>query len=367
MITFKNFLINKILLTEGGNITFNDGKLFAESIDLTKINRKDLQEYFKTFFQSLNKYAKKEQNDYIFDKTILNTTDFLSGSAKHFFDKNITDEKLLNMKNSLGDIDIQIDRKKELLIKVLLNKLRYKTISDLKLLNFKSTKSQFITLWKSEKYKTNIQIDFELVEYKDNKPSSFSQFSHSSPLVDMEKKIKGVFHKFLIRACLKSNKQKIIEVLKTKEKVIEDYIYSFSVSDGLRQKYQLLDSDNSENDLYHYKKIQPSESKYITNISEIFRIIFSKSPDQNDLKNFQSFVGLLQLIKKYFVETRIKKIANEFVDLIFGKNSRSLYRNDDKKDKEEKMIALNMLINILNLKINDYDTIIKKDKNHDGN
>lgn len=92
MITFKNFLINKILLTEGGNITFNDGKLFAESIDLSKIKRKELQEYFKSFFNSLNNYSKKEQKDYIFDKKILNTTDFLAGSAKHFFDNSISDE-----------------------------------------------------------------------------------------------------------------------------------------------------------------------------------------------------------------------------------------------------------------------------------
>ena len=357
MITFKNFLINKFLLTEGGNITFDDGKLFAESLDLTKISRTELQEYFKSFFISLNNYSKKEQNDYIFDKSILNTMDFLSGSAKHFFNNSISDEQFLKMKNSLGDVDIQIDKKKELLIKVLLNKLRYKTIDDLKLLNFKSTKSQFITLWKSTKYKTNIQIDFELVEYKNKKPSQFSQFSHSSPLIDMEEKIKGVFHKFLIRACLKSNKQKIVEVLKTKEKVVDDYLYSFSVSDGLRSKYTLVENSDI---LPRYKKISANESTYITDISKIFYIIFNKKPIGDDLKNFESFVGLIKLIKKYCDEIRIKKIANEFVDLIFGDGSRSLYRNDNKKDQEEKRIALNTLIDVLNLKIDDYDTIIKK-------
>ena len=112
MITFKDFLINGIFLTEGGNITFDDGKLFAESIDLTKIKRKELQEYFKSFFNSLNNYSYKEQKDYIFDKKILNTTDFLSGSAKHFFDNSISDEHFLNIKNSLGDIDIQLDKQK---------------------------------------------------------------------------------------------------------------------------------------------------------------------------------------------------------------------------------------------------------------
>ena len=357
MITFKDFLINKILLTEGGNITFDNGKLFADSIDLTKIKREELQEYFKSFFNSLNNYSQKEQKDYIFDKKILNTIDFLSGSAKHFFDNSISDEHFLNIKNSLGDIDIQLDKQKELLIKVLLNKLRYKTISDLKLLNFKSTKSQFITLWKSEKYKTNIQIDFELVEYENNKPSSFSQFSHSSPLLDMEKKIKGVFHKFLIRACLKSNKQKIVEVLKTKEKVVDDYLYSFSVSNGLRAKYTLIENSDI---LPRYKKISANESTYITDISKIFYIIFNKKPTTDDLKNFESFVGLIKLIKKYCDEIQIKKIVNEFVDLVFGDSSRSLYRNDDKKDKEEKIIALNTLIDAFNLKIDKYKSIIKK-------
>ncbi|MCA9496363.1 MAG: hypothetical protein KC589_05455, partial [Nanoarchaeota archaeon] len=87
--------------------------------------------------------------------------------------------------------------------------------------------------------------------------------------------------------------------------------------------------------------------------------IFNKKPTTDDLKKFESFVGLLKLIKKYCDEIRIKKIANEFVDLIFGDSSRSLYRNDNKKDQEEKRTALNTLVDVLNLKIDDYDTIIK--------
>jgi len=358
MITFKEFLIR-----EGGN--FAVGDIEADRIDLNKISRKEIVPVLKQSLTQISIAFEKFSGFPLWSNELLKSNEYLSGSAFHFFDTSSRDDDTFkSVKPSVGDIDTQVDGTLEPKLKNFLDSLSTTKFGDLTFVGFKKSAGQFITLWTSTKFKINIQIDLELVDYHNGKPTPWSQFSHSSEWSDMEEGIKGVAHKYMLRALDAKNLKDVIVLSGKKRvpKVIKATELAFSVQNGLRIKLApvLDDSGNhvNENGLLVYNEIPSSESNYIKDIRVMFELFFGKIPTANEVKQFSSFVGLVDLCKKYNTQSDNHKILSGFVNTLWGKGAQSLYRDDKLKDFKEKKIMFEYIATKFNSSIDVYQTDI---------
>lgn len=336
----------------GGNVEF--GNFSAERIDLNKFSRDKLLPLLRKSLSSISSEFQKDSGDVLWSKELLSQGTFLSGSAFHFFDLgNIKTEDFVKVKPSIGDIDTQVDSSFSEEINSFLEKNIGKegVFYKMTLKGFKKIPNQIISLWSfGEKNPLNIQIDFELVDFFEGKPSAWSNFSHSSPWEDMVLGIKGVFHKLLLRALTNKNKEKFVQVMKTKEKIVEGNLLSFSVANGLRRKFvPVINKEgshekDSEGKLLKYKEVDVKDSTYEKSLNKIFSLLFEKEPSKEDMKKFASFKGLISLIKKYLNEQQIDNVIDNFSNLLFDEKSQGLYKGDKERDKEEKMKAFSLLL-----------------------
>lgn len=355
--TFKEY---RSLILEGGNIEF-DGQA-AERIDLQKFSRDDLVPKLKKALITINKEFKDFSGEALWNKATLDSGRYLSGSAFHFFNvENIPTPVFTKYKPSIGDIDTQVDGEKIQEIESFLEHIQGKPLQNdsLTLIGSKKSMGQFITLWSfkpDKKNSMNIQIDLELVDYhSDTKtPTDWANFSHSSNWNDMTKKIKGVFHKWLLRALSDKDALKFVERMKTKDKVVSSNIYSFSVAKGLRSKYvPVLNKEgqqetSGEEGLLVYRAISTKDSVYETGLDIIFKILFGKEPKGKDLELFESYGGLLTLIKRYLEPGQQENVINRFVNLLFEEGAQGMYKGNPEQDREEKELALGLLLKTFN-------------------
>lgn len=352
--TYQQFLL------EGGNISF--GEVSAERINLKNINRDEIVPQLRTLIHAINKAFKKQFKEDLWKPELIDSGKFLSGSALHFFNLNeIPTEKFTKFKTSVGDIDTQVDIEKTEKIEQFLEATVSTKIGNSTLIGFKKSFEQFITLWSVPVNKEilNIQIDLELVEYKDHEPSEWANFSHSSHWDDISKRIKGVFHKWLLRALSDKDNISFIERMKTKDKKVQSNIYSFSVAKGLREKYAPVLDEAGQQEMKEglpvYKSVPTSASHYETELSIIFKSLFDKEPTKTDLKNFESFTGLLNLTKKYLTSVQVDNTVSRFVNLLFDVKAQGIYKDDPDQDKEEKMTALALLCKTLDKNTEDFE------------
>ena len=351
MITFKQFL-----LQEGGNVQIDDQE--AERIDLTKHNRSAIVKKVGAALSAINAGFKKQYKKPIWSDALMKSKKYLSGSAFHFFNDQIDDKTFTKYKNSVGDIDTQVDKNMDAELKEFLTKNKGKEFGPVKLIGFKTSAGQHITLWHLADPGINIQIDLEMVDFDESgDPTEWSNFSHSSSWDDMTKGVKGVAHKYLLRA-LDAPKLKDI-VLKAKtargtDKEVKSSETAFSVTHGVRQKLKpVLDEKGKQvmvNGKPAYHELSTAESKGDTSLPNIFKAYFGKDASADDLKKLGSFTGLLELIKKNFKGPDQKKIADGFARTLWGPGAQGLYRGDPQKDAEEKNGMMKVLLSDLGLK-----------------
>jgi hypothetical protein len=199
----------KTILIEGGNLSVRGHN--ANPIDLTQVDRSKTIEQLTRLFSSINKTYESLHNRPLWDSQVFESQNFLSGSSRHFFNLNkIPDRDFKAVKPKVGDIDVMIDRKKQADLADLFNRLIDKQVGPAIFIGFKKGNQQFSTLWNFPRSNLNIQIDFEFVEFDKNGPTDWSIFSHSSAWRDMEKGIKGVFHKFLIQSLTSLSKKQFL-------------------------------------------------------------------------------------------------------------------------------------------------------------
>lgn len=285
-----------------------------------------------------------------------------SGSTEHMFTNaiqywsdhsNIDQYYGLPLKETYGDIDLMFDREKYSdLISILEKLMNNFQVSNLKLRAIQKT-DQIITIWQWQNQL--IQIDFEPAEFVGGEPTEWAKFCHSSPLIDLESGVKGVFHKHLLRAL---NAPDVKDVLIKNSKGLKETKsseYAMSVS-GLRRKlYPVIVQDRWNQDqhliadrrfVYH----EPKGKDWVTDLGIIFAFYFGKeqTPDVNP-KNMGSFKQLANMIKKTRSPDDCLKIMNGFVNTIWGQGAQKLYRDNDKKDEKEKQTAFQVLAHILNV------------------
>lgn len=353
MISFKQFL-----LLEGGNVVIDDQE--AERIDLTKHQRAEVVKKIDAALAAINAGFKKQMGKPIWNDALFSSKEFLSGSAFHFFNTKIADDTFKRFKSSVGDIDTQVDKNLDAELKDFLTKNKGKTFGPAKLIGFKSSAGQHISLWQLSDPKLNVQIDLELVDFNEaGMPTEWSQFSHSSAWDDMTKGVKGVAHKYLLRA-LDAPKLKDV-VLKAKtargtDKEVKSSDTAFSVTHGVRQKLKpVLDANGKQvmvNGKPAYHELSTAESKGDTNLTNIFKNYFGHEPSKAELKKMGSFTGLIDLIKATFSKGDQQKIADGFAHTLWSKSAQGLYRGGPDKDRAEKEAMMSILLKELGAKDN---------------
>lgn len=339
MITYFSQFLN-----EGGNVRIGDKE--ATRIDLRQVDRSLIVKKLERSLSVINAHFKRNSGEHLWAPELFKSRKFLSGSSLHFFNKEISNSDFVSSKPTVGDIDTQVDKALAPQVEKWLDSIKSIKMGYLTFIGYKKSAGQFITLWEVEDMPLNIQIDLEMVEFENKFPTAWSNFSHSSSWDDIKASVKGVFHKYMLRA-LSTKSLREVTVLKGKKEVPTKTMttdHAFSVTAGLRQKLQ------PTNQAGVYKEIATKDSTYVTELDKIFATFFGKYPDDAELKKFESFVGLLDLVKKIYSKKEQDNVVLGFAFTLWGPNAQGLVRDNPQEDLETKMSAFDYLLKTLGKK-----------------
>lgn len=333
----------------GGNVqAFNKvtgEKTNAEKIPLKEIGRSDFVNTFLTVFKKINSdFNSKFKKKIWVDETHLMTGFAFNGSTSFIMDPEISDEEIIKYKQSAGDLDVIVPSElKEELWKYLDSIEDKEVISGVKYMGSNrptissvtdQINSVFVVTFPNG-VKASCQVDFEFLPFENDKPTEWSKFSHSSSFADTKQSIKALHHKFIIRALVGGASVRDDIVIATKSSTPDKIKLSgnkadklprmlkFSVLRGIGIAYQpMLDNDGKEIKLdgkYVYKEIPTSERNYETIVSEIYKLAFRQlDGHESDVKLFYSFVGILELMKKFLTPLEIKRTHDRYLDMLWG-------------------------------------------------
>jgi hypothetical protein len=360
----KQFQSRKLM--EGGNLRLSTGDE-AGQIDLKVHDRKFIVPVLNNVLASINNSFGQSVGNTLWLPELLKNRKFLSGSSLHFFDTDIPDEEFTRVKPLIGDIDTQVDKDLKDKLTSWLDSVKGKAIGPATLLGYELGNEQYSSLWQLNNPPIKVQIDLEFVDYDKGEPTAWSQFSHSSSWEDLSVGVKGVFHKYLMRAFTTNTLKQRYVMTKTgkiQAKPVTSTDIAFAVSSGkgggMRQKYEpVMDTDTGQqlekDGIPVFKEIPVDQSNYINEIDAMFEMIFGRPPKGDDAKKLWSFTGGVDLANKYLDSAAKDKLANGFIFTLFGPQGQGLYRGNPERDKKEKMIALDYLIQNLGAS----DSIIK--------
>lgn len=150
-------------------------------------------------------------------------------------------------------------------------------------------------------------------------------------------------------------KEKIAIVSKTGKRTAKSKradlqsFYSFSVDRGFRLKLEpvLDDKDNivMTDGLPTYKEIPSKNATYKQDLDQIFSILFGKIPTAGEKRDMFSFVKTLDLMSNNLSKKQIEEIHDSFVNLLWGKGTQGIERNNPTGDAEIKNAAYDQLVN----------------------
>lgn len=352
MKTFKEYL------TEGGNVIIDDQE--ATRIDLKSISRDEIVPIIRQGLETISNAFKSKYGLPIWDDELFKSNKYLSGSAFHFFNlAEIPSALFTSKKPSVGDIDTQVDVAMEPMIKEFLTDNKGKSFGPIRLIGFKTSAGQFISLWELSKYGINIQIDLELVDFQNGKPTDWAQFSHSSAWEDVIKGVKGVAHKYLMQS-LHGDKREPIVILTGKRRTPKETDKSklaFSVQKGLRIRYMPVMENGKQvmmNGKPVYDEIDSKDSVFVTELENIFTMFLGAQPTPAELKEMQSFTGLISIVKRHKSHLEQVLVFEDFFDRFFGTGAQAIVRGNPKGDLDEKFPGVALFASQIGLDINKY-------------
>jgi hypothetical protein len=371
------FLSFEQFLFEGGNARVIDresGKVIAraEKMDLKKFKRSELVSNIVDMLEKLNELFDKKYGRKIWKNfDVVRSGHAFSGSTEFFINLDIPDEEFVKHKPSVGDIDVIIPKEVSEDFEEFMPTLEGKKLTS-HITYWGQDRADFGTTWLAVfKYKdkhgeVNFQIDFEYGDWdeKEEKPTGWAKFSHNSAWEDISQGMKGVHHKYLIinlaRALSKRNDIAIATPSSTPEKIKlvsgkkaeqTPRLLAFSVDKGLRIKYKQME-DKDGNPIEHegklvFQEIPTASSEYIKNVPDIFAYIFGEEPTKQELKDFNSFMGLAKIIKKKVSKEDIETLF-EFVlqEGLFGKRAQILEKNNPELDAKVKWAMANKMMEV---------------------
>lgn len=252
-----------------------------------------------------------------------------NGSSELLFDNSISDEEFIQYKPLIGDIDITVPKELKQKVWEYFSDKHGKAITN-SITYVGSNKPTMSSVGEQmncvfEHNGRLFQIDWEFVDFKNDKPTEWVKFSKSSNWNDIKLNVKGVFHKYLIRAIARQSAmiENVIVLTPSsteeKPKIVKKYFnkrsinrYAFSIIYGLRDKIEVMPY---KVDGYQAVKIKEiADSTFINEPREIFEALFGFAPTDYDMKRFRSFSGLLELIP----QNKRLSIFDEFIELMWG-------------------------------------------------
>jgi len=360
-----NHFFSPKVLTEGGNVAIGADQ--AQQIDLQVHNRNYIVPILDNLLQSINNAYQQRYNAPLWSPKLLKGREFLSGSSLHFFNTDIPDDEFVRVKPKVGDIDTQVNKEAEGAIEQFLNSITGKVLGPARFIGFQRGNEQFSSLWELTDPPIKVQIDLEFVAYENDKPTAWSQFSHSSNWDDIKAGVKGVFHKFLIQSFSTLTKQDFLlrkMVGRGKARIEQDiptndHMLSFAVSSkeggGLRAKYEpVLDEKGRPLiiDGLPVMKALPAAG-YEQDLTKIFQALFGDRVNAATLKKLMpktwSFTGLLEVMNTILTPEEKQQVVGSFLHKLFAPGAQGLYKNDPQRDVTEKNTAVNLILGSLNI------------------
>ena len=374
-----------IALLEGGNVTGTIKKTGentrAQKIQIAKIGRAELLKKSLELFNKINSLFEKKFKEKLWkNEEHLKTGFMFNGSTSFIMDPTISDEEIIKAKPSAGDFDIAIPQELGENLWVLLDELEDKeiipgvTYKGNNRPTIKSITDQincvFIMDFPNGE-RSWAQVDFELLEFKDDTPTEWAKFGHSSSFEDASGSVavKAVFHKYLIRSLASSVSMRKDAVIVTPSSTYEKFkikkvadgdiprMLKFHVTKGIRYAYEpLLDPSGKQvmiDGKFAIKEIDSKIADYETIIAEIYSLVFNdKEQNPSDVKLFSSFKGITKLIKEKLSKDTQDDVIARMEQLLWDKKlGQELEVEDPKTDFEVKISAYNYLIGELGRKM----------------
>ena len=342
---------------EGGNLSV-DGQ-DAQQIDLKVHQRNYIVPVLDKVLHAINSSFAQIYKAPLWKPALLQSRKFLSGSSLHFFNTDISDDEFVAKKPKVGDIDTQVDRNQEQNLEAFLTSMKGKMVGPAKCLGFSRGNEQFSSLWELQNPPIKVQIDLEFAAFEKDEPTQWAQFSHSSNWEDLNAGIKGVFHKYMMRALTaNSSTEKYVarqlkKGVKISDEPVVDNNLSFAVSSkqggGMRSKYVPYTDPTTgqpmiKNGIPVMLQVSTGDSEYVQDLGQQYQMLFGQPGNEADQKLMWSFLGIIQLANKYLQDDARNAVAMAFEEMLFGKGAQGLYKGDPKRDQQEKMVALSAMI-----------------------
>lgn len=287
----------------GGNVTAmmkDDSTTQAETAPVAKIDCGQFMTRVRDFFKAFNEQFKKETGKVIW----ANEADIMSGFV-------LNDSTSFIIGQSDCDLDITVPNELKEDIRHFLDKREgQEIIPGVRYLGLnKSTtqstgepiKAVFVCDFDGVRY--NCLVNFEFLPYENNAPTEQAELSHSPHFEDAQPHIKDAHHKYLIRAM---------------------------IGDASMRKDIVIAAD--------------------TTVSDIFKVAFG-GPNPSDINLFNSFVGVVALMKKYLSGKQIEQVVARYMDLLWPTNPRVqvLEAGNPQLDVEAKNLGYQYIIEQLGL------------------
>jgi len=377
IIRFDNFYY----LTEGGNVTIKG--IPADKIPMDKINAKqfaEIQQEIVGALKALNKEFEDKYGKPLFPKIDENIKNgkLFSGSTRPFFAMKFDD--FVKHKKAVGDMDLQYPEEMRKQLQEFLKNNEGKKFGKMTFLGAGgNSPTQENTIFQSTvapDLVKNIQVDFEPTFFEDGVPNEFSTFAHYSSWKDIQNRVKGAFSKLLMRA-LVSAKERLGDIavqtptgkISTSSKYSNPSLRKFSVDKGMRVAFEpvLDDKGNQEKSPDGkplYREIDTKNSTYERDVDDIMSFVFGKKLSSKEIKDAYSFIGLLNLMKKYLDKDDVKMIFSSFMDIIWKTGQEITMSNEFDEndiqvdDYETKKAAYEQFVKVFpELKMNDDELI----------
>ena len=314
-------------LFEGGNAKAKNGAE-ATKVDIKSLNDKLYESFKKDIVKlvlSVNDKFNKTYGEPLFPSTdIVTNFKVFSGSGNTFFKK--SKKEYTAIKSYLGDIDVQINKDMKEKVKEFLTNNEGTDFAGFTLLGTQYGMDFFNIFKAPEKYNpaaTNIQIDFEFVQYNENgEIDELDVYIRNSDWDDLKEGIKGFAKQRLIPSIYKAvyavpgvvfqNKKDLPSKAYKKDEVS----YKTFGPKGSRVKYNQVKDENGNPVSYEgkpaFREIPTEQSKFNRNLDDAFKEMFGKKPTADEKQKMYSFIGVLSLMKKYLNEKQIQRTYNFF-------------------------------------------------------
>lgn len=360
-------------LDEGGNISVNG--ISAEKVYFSDLGISDFRSKFFELFKELNKIFYKKYKEYLWeDLNDIKTGFSYNGSTSFIMNPKIPVKEILKCKKASGDIDITISQDHAKKLFFLLKELEGKTIKEfLYIGNNRNSPDALgdqinsIFQLKVNQKTLNIQVDFELVEYSNGRPTEWSKFSKSSSFDDAKQNIKGVFHKLLLAKIIHTlyqAKDVIIatpastwDKIRIKKTYDEPHFKKLSYTKGLGTGIQpLLDPDGNQV-YYEGKRVFKEENgnDFINDVNGIFLALFKGKGSKSNIWSYIGVCTLLRELDKNFV----KAVLDKFLETLFGEKAARIEKTKD-EDYTIKVSAYKKFVEITGISSNRFESMVKR-------